>query len=118
MMMTSLSTTFMMYALTNAPNDPIFLGSLLFLTGILLNVGFSAYMVYPMGLTTKKTFPIASSIINTGGQLGGACAPLITGMILDAYSWDAVFIFLAASSFISLLVVLTITEPVEEPLNI
>jgi len=118
MMMTSLSTTFMMYALTNAPNDPIFLGSLLFLTGILLNVGFSAYMVYPMGLTTKKTFPIASSIINTGGQLGGACAPLITGMILDAYSWDAVFMFLAASSFISLLVVLTITEPVEEPLNI
>jgi ACS family glucarate transporter-like MFS transporter len=117
MMITSLSTTFMMYSLINAPNDPVFLGTLLFVTGILLNLGFSAYMVYPMGLTTKKTFPIAGSVINTGGQLGGACAPLITGMILDAYNWDAVFMFLAASSFVSLLVISTISEPVEDPLN-
>jgi sugar phosphate permease len=117
MMMSSLSTAFMMYALISAPNDPFFLGTLLFMTGILMNFGFSAYMVYPMGLTTKKTFPIAGSVINTGGQLGGACAPLITGMILDAYSWDAVFMFLAASSFMSLLIISTITEPVEDPLN-
>ena len=31
---------------------------------------------------------------------------------------EEVSMFLAASSFISLLVVLTITEPVEEPLNV
>jgi len=116
-MVSSLSTVFMMYALINAPNEPILLGTLLFVTGILMNFGFSAYMVYPMGLTTKKTFPIAGSVINTGGQLGGACAPLIAGMILDAYSWDAVFMFLAASSLASLLLISTITEPVEDPLN-
>jgi len=115
MMTTSIATACTMYALINAPNDPIFLGMLLFLTGILLNLGYSTYMVYPMGLTTKKTFPIACSVVNTGGQLGGACAPLITGMILDAYSWDAVWMFLATISFISLFVLLTITEPVEDP---
>lgn len=116
MLVTSLSTAGMMYALINSPNDPVLLGLLMFVTGILLNLGFSAFMVYPMGFTTKETFPIASSIVNTGGQLGGACAPLVTGMLLDAYNWDAVFIFLAISSFITFLILFTITEPVEDPI--
>lgn len=114
MMVTAFSTTFMMVALIHSPNDPAFLALLLFTTGVLLNLGYSSFMVYPMGLTTKETFPIAVSVINTGGQIGGACAPLITGMLLDAYSWDAVFIFLSISSLISLIVISTITEPVED----
>lgn len=117
MMVTAFSTTFMMYALIHSPNDSFLLAILLFATGFMLNLGYSSFMVYPMGLTTKKTFPIAVSVVNTGGQLGGACAPLITGILLDAFSWDAVFIFLSISSFISLLVLSTITEPVDDPLN-
>ncbi|MCC5468524.1 MFS transporter [Pelosinus sp. Bkl1] len=117
MLVTTFSTVFMMYALIHSPNDPTMLGILLFITGILLNLGYSSFMVYPMGLATKQTFPVAVSVINTGGQLGGAAAPLIAGILLDNYSWDAVFIFLAVSTLLSLLVLLTISEPVEDPLN-
>ncbi|WP_241911605.1 MFS transporter [Telmatospirillum siberiense] len=111
MMITALSTTIMMYGLVHAPNDPYLLGGLLFVTGILLNLGFSAYMVYPMGLTTKKAYPIACSIVNTGGQLGGACMALLTGIILDRYGWDEVWLFLSACSFTTFLLLLTISEP-------
>lgn len=114
MLITALSTSFMMYALTFSPNDPMLLAALLFITGLLLNLGYSSFMVYPMGLTTKKAYPIAMSVVNTGGQAGGAIAPLVTGMILDAYSWDAVFGFLAACSAVCVLVLLTVTEPVDD----
>ncbi len=114
MMVTALSTIFMMYALVYAPNEPYLLALLMFVTGILLNLGYSAFMVYPMALTTKQTYPIAMSVVNTGGQLGGACGPIITGMILDAYNWDAVFMFLAGCSLLCLVFLATITEPVDE----
>jgi len=116
MMLTAFTTIFMMYSLVNAPNDPYILAALLFLVGLLLNLGYSAYMVYPMGLTTKKSFPIACSVINMSGQLGGAAAPLLTGMLLDKYSWDAVWIFLAVCSFLCLMTLFTIKEPVDDPL--
>jgi MFS family permease len=51
---------------------------------------------------------------NTGGQAGGAIFPFLTGLILDTYSWDAVFLFLAASSFVALAVMLFVVEPIEE----
>jgi len=117
MMLTAFTTIFMMYSLINAPNDPYILSALLFMVGFMLNLGYSAYMVYPMGLTTKKSFPIACSVVNMSGQLGGAAAPLITGMLLDKYSWDAVWIFLAICSFLCLMTLFTIKEPVDDPLT-
>jgi sugar phosphate permease len=116
MMLTAFTTIFMMYSLINAPNDPYILSALLFMVGFMLNLGYSAYMVYPMGLTTKKSFPIACSVVNMSGQLGGAAAPLITGMLLDKYSWDAVWIFLAICSFLCLMTLFTIKDPVDDPL--
>lgn len=76
MIVSALATSIMMLVLINAPNNAFLLGALLLLTGILLNLGFSAYMVYPMGLANKEVFPIACSLVNTWGQLGGAFAPL------------------------------------------
>jgi sugar phosphate permease len=72
-----------------------------------------------MGLTTKEAYPLAFAIVNTGGQLGGACAPLIVGVILDAYSWNAVFIYLALSSVLCFTLVSTIDEPIDDakPMN-
>lgn len=116
MMLTAFTTIFMMYSLINSPNNPYILSALLFLVGFMLNLGYSAYMVYPMALTTKKSFPIACSVVNMSGQLGGAAAPLITGMLLDHYSWDAVWIFLVICSFACLVILFTIKEPVDDPL--
>ncbi len=114
MMLSALATAGMMYALIHSPADPFSYGMLLFATGVLLSFGFSAYMAYPMGVTDRKTFPIASSVVNMGGQIGGAIAPLATGMLLDNYGWDYVFSFMAIGSLISFLVLLTIAEPVQD----
>jgi sugar phosphate permease len=47
-----------------------------------------------------------------GGQLGGAAAPFLVGLLLDSYGWSQVFLCMAIGSFASLLVLLTIAEPV------
>ncbi|WEA41234.1 MFS transporter [Lysinibacillus fusiformis] len=114
MLLSALCTSFMMYSLIYAPNNSILLGILLFTTGLLLNLGYSAYSVYAMGVTTKETYPIAYGIVNTGGQIGGAVAPLLVGIILDSYNWNFVFSFLAICSVLSLLVILTIDEPIND----
>lgn len=113
MMLSALATAGMMFALINSPAEPVSYGLLLFATGVLLSFGFSAYMAYPMGVADKKTFPIASSVVNMGGQIGGAIAPLATGMLLDSYGWDYVFAFMAIGSLASFVVLLTIAEPVD-----
>jgi len=112
MMFTALATSFMMYSLVYAPNDATLLGLLLFLAGLVLSLGYSAYSVYPMGATTKEAYPMAYGVVNMGGQLGGAIAPLSVGIILDSYNWNTVFMFLAASSILSLLIVATMDEPI------
>ncbi len=116
MMVTALTTSCMMYSLISSPADPWLLGGLLFITGVFLSLGFSAFVVYPMGLVTKEQFSIATAITNVGGQLGGFCAPLAIGMILDKYNWDVVFTSLAVGCLICFIIVTTIDEPVDDPL--
>jgi len=111
MLLSALGTSLMMYLLINSPAEPLPYGLLLMLTGAVLSLGFSSYMVYPMGLTTKKTFPISNAIVNMVGQLGAAATPFITGLLLDNYGWNYVFAWLAVGSFISFILLLTISEP-------
>ncbi|WP_449433137.1 MFS transporter [Pseudomonas putida] len=111
MLITSVSTVIMMYALLNSPSDPMLLTAVFVLTGILLNIGYSTFLVYPMGLATKDKVPFAASIVNTGGSLGGAFAPFVVGMLLDSYNWNYVFGFLGLCSLITFGVVLTMIEP-------
>lgn len=114
MMFSALATVGTMYALVQSPNDPTAFAALLFVTGVLLSIGFSAYMAYAMGLASKRTYPVANSIVNMGGQIGGACAPLIAGIMLDSYGWGAVFTVMACGSAMTFLVLLTIKEPLAE----
>ncbi|MFJ8071845.1 MFS transporter [Peribacillus sp. NPDC096447] len=102
MIVTAASTIFSMYALLYAPNDPMFLSIVLLITGILLNLGYSAFLAYPMGITSKEKLPLAASIVNTGGSLGGAFAPFVVGLILDSFNWNMVFMFLSVSSLTNL----------------
>jgi len=111
MILTSASTIFTMYALIYSPGDPWLLSGLFILTGILLNLGYSTFLVYPMGLVSKEKVPFTTAIVNTGGSLGGAFAPFVVGFVLDSSDWNAVFLFLALSSLLTLLVVLSIREP-------
>ncbi|ABD88619.1 MFS transporter [Rhodopseudomonas palustris] len=115
MILTASSTVVMMYALIYSPGEPFLLAALFIATGVLLNLGYSTFLVYPMGLVAKDKVPLAAAIVNTVGSLGGAFAPFVVGMILDRYSWDMVFVFLAASSLATLVLVLTIIEPIALP---
>ncbi|KMO87698.1 DgoT [Megasphaera cerevisiae DSM 20462] len=112
MLITAISTVFLMYSLLYAPSDPTALGVVLLLAGIFLNFGYSMFLAYPMGITTKEKCPFAAAIVNTAGSLGGAFAPFAVGVILDAFSWDSVFIFLAAISLITFILVITMVEPI------
>lgn len=114
MMITAVSVLVLMFALTNSPNDPTILGLMLLIAGIFLNLGYSIFLVYPMGITTKEKTPFAVSIVNTAGSIGGALAPFIVGVILDAFSWNAVFIFLGSISLLTLLLLFTMIEPIPD----
>ncbi|MGC2780898.1 MAG: MFS transporter [Bradyrhizobium sp.] len=114
MMFSALATAFTMYALMNSPSDPTLFAGLLFVTGLLFSFGFSAYMAYPMMLANKQSFPIANAIVNTGGQIGGACAPLAAGFMLDRFGWDSVFLLMVAGSLATFLVLLTVKEPLAQ----
>ncbi len=111
MLISAVSTSLMMLILIYVPASPLICAVLLFMTGLLLSIGFSAYMVYPMSFIAKDKFPVANAIVNMFGQLGGAATPFIAGLILDNYGWNVVFIFMAIISLITFLTVLTIDEP-------
>ncbi|EMB4326396.1 MFS transporter [Pluralibacter gergoviae] len=111
MLISAVSTSVMMLLLIYVPVTPLTCALLLFMTGLLLSIGFSAYMVYPMSFIAKEKFPVANAIVNMFGQLGGAATPFIAGMILDSYGWNTVFLFMSAISLITFIVILTIDEP-------
>jgi sugar phosphate permease len=111
MMITAAATGVMMLVLIHTPSDVFSVTLLLFMTGVLLNIGFWGFSVYPMGLTTKQSYPIAASLVNTCGQAGGAIAPAVTGVLLDTYGWNAVFAFLAVCSLTALIVLAVMREP-------
>ncbi|ELW9443718.1 MFS transporter [Pluralibacter gergoviae] len=111
MLISAVSTSVMMLLLIYVPVTPLACALLLFMTGLLLSIGFSAYMVYPMSFIAKEKFPVANAIVNMFGQLGGAATPFIAGMILDSYGWNTVFLFMSAISLITFVVILTIDEP-------
>lgn len=85
MLITTFSTVIMMYILISMPSIPVLIAGLFFLTGVLLNIGYSTFLVYPMGLATKEKVPFAASVVNTIGSIGGAISPFVVGLILDNY---------------------------------
>jgi MFS transporter, ACS family, glucarate transporter len=111
MLLTAAATVIMMYSLLFAPNNAVILGALLLVTGILLNIGYSTFLVYPMGLASKDKVSFAASIVNTAGSLGGAFAPFLVGVLLDKFDWNIVFLFFAGSSLLTLIILLTMIEP-------
>lgn len=114
MIISAVATCVMMLAMIYAPNSALVVSLLLFFAGFLLNIGYSSFSVYSMGLTTPKTYPVAASLVNSTGQIGGALAPLIAGMLLDSYDWNMVFAFLAACSISALLFIALMIEPMPQ----
>lgn len=82
MMFTAISTVVMMLIMLNIPASTRAVCVGLFFVGLCLNIGWPAFTAYGMAVSDTKTYPIASSIINSGGNLGGFVAPMAAGFYL------------------------------------
>ena len=113
MLITAISTVIMMVIMLNIPNSVTAVALSLFATGFLLNIGWPAFTAYPMGLSDQKIYPLAISVVNTGGNLGGFFAPMIAGGLLDMYgSFQTVFVYFGITALIGFILILTLDEPV------
>ncbi|SAL65404.1 transporter [Caballeronia peredens] len=112
MMAGALGTMIMTFLLIDAPDSVGLLGAALILAGLMLGIGFAGYSAYPMGLATKATYPTAFGIVNSVGQIGGACAPLAVGFLLDSYSWTAVFLYMVGTALLCFVLLVSVVEPV------
>ncbi|MBN6359556.1 MFS transporter, partial [Escherichia coli] len=81
MMFTAVSTVVMMLIMLNIPASTLAVCIGLFFVGFCLNIGWPAFTAYGMAVSDSKTYPIASSIINSGGNLGGFVAPMAAGFL-------------------------------------
>ncbi|HEY2608856.1 MAG TPA: MFS transporter [Paraburkholderia sp.] len=113
MMLGALGTVIMMAMLIDAPDSAAYLGITLLISGLMLGIGFAGYSAYPMGLATKSTYPTAFGIVNCLGQIGGACAPLAVGILLDRYSWTSVFMYMVGTALLCLLLLTSVVEPID-----
>ncbi|MGG7446984.1 MFS transporter [Kosakonia oryzendophytica] len=118
MLLSAGATIFTMYSLVYAPESKIVLSLMLFLLGLMLSLGYSAYSVYAMGRTNKEIYPVAYSVINMGGQLGGMCMPLLVGVILDTWHWNAVFMTMTGFCVLCFILVTTVIEPLSKNVKI
>ena len=84
------------------------------MTGLTVGLGYPGFSVYPMGVASKEAYPVAFSLVNFIGQIGSATIPLVVGFLLDAFNWNAVFIFLTAASIICFTLIATLDEPVDD----
>lgn len=112
MLLTTASCVFTMYALIYAPANPFLLSAMLLVTGIFLNLGYSTFLVYPMGLVVKDKVPFAASLLIIIASVGGALIPYLIGVILDYANWNAVFTFMAFCSLMAFAATALIIEPV------
>jgi sugar phosphate permease len=114
MFCTAIAAVIMMYLLANAPASQTILGVLLFLNGLAMSSSMSVYISYPMGLTTRKTFPTALGMVSTAGSLGGFFSPMIAGYLLDVFkTFSSVFYFFTLALAMSFVFALTMVEPLQ-----
>ncbi len=112
--LTAIAAVIMMYLLANAPASSIVLGILLFFNGLAMSSSMPVYMSYPMGLTTRRTFPTAMGMVSTAGSLGGFFSPMIAGYLLDVFkSFSSVFYFFTFAMAMTFVFALTMVEPLE-----
>ncbi|MDU6410064.1 MAG: MFS transporter [Yersiniaceae bacterium] len=112
MIFTAVTTVVMMLIMLNIPGDTFAVCTGLFFVGFCLNIGWPAFTAYGMAVADSKTYPIAASIINSGGNLGGFVSPMAAGFLLDyTGGFNAVFIYFGICAAIGLLIIFTLDEP-------
>lgn len=112
MLVTAFSTIIMMYVMLNVPENQVMVALSLFFVGLMLNIGWPAFTAYAMGVANKDTYPIAISLINSGGNLGGFVSPMVAGYLLDTTgNFNAVFTYFGICAAIGTVLILLLDEP-------
>lgn len=112
MIFTALATIFMMVVMIHVPQSTALVAGALFMVGLLLNIGWPAFTAYPMGVADRKNYPIAISLVNSGGNLGGFVSPMAAGFLLDKTGqFSSVFTYFGICAVIGLVMLLIIDEP-------
>lgn len=111
MLLGAIGISLTMLLLVDAPQNVAYLAVALVTAGFMLGIGFAGYSAYPMGLASKATYPAAFGIVNCVGQLGGACAPLAVGVLLDRFSWTSVFLYMVGTALVCALLLVSVAEP-------
>ncbi|QIQ22287.1 MFS transporter [Zophobihabitans entericus] len=112
MLFTALATVVMMLVMLNIPDSSVAVAASLFFVGLMLNIGWPAFTAYPMGVTDQKNYPIAISLINSGGNLGGFASPMIAGFLLDSTgAFSAVFTYFGICAAVGFVLILMLDEP-------
>ncbi|MEI7228373.1 MFS transporter [Pectobacterium carotovorum] len=112
MIFTAISTVIMMAIMLNIPSNTLAVCTGLFFVGLSLNIGWPAFTAYGMAVSDTKIYPIAASIINTGGNLGGFVSPMLAGFILDSTgNFNTVFSYFGICAALGLVFILMIDEP-------
>ncbi len=101
-----------MYFLAQAPANTSILALLLFLAGPSVGIAMGLYISYPMGLTTRKTYPMALALVSTAGSFGGFLSPIIAGYLLDTFKvYSSVFLFFGITALAAFISIATALEP-------
>ena len=112
MLFTAFTTLLMMIVMLNIPESTFAVAVALFLVGLMLNIGWPAFTAYPMGVADQKTYPIAISLVNTGGNLGGFVSPMMAGFLLDTTgNFNAVFTYFGICAVVGFILILLLDEP-------
>jgi sugar phosphate permease len=101
-----------MYLLAHAPANTTLLAILLFLAGPSVGTASGLYISFPMGFTTRKTYPTGLSMVTTASAFGGFLSPLIVGYLLDAFKlFNVVFLFFGMTAAAAFICVSSTVEP-------
>ncbi|WP_275553840.1 MFS transporter [Mixta sp. Marseille-Q2659] len=112
MIFTAVATVIMMFIMLHISGDTLTICLGLFFVGFCLNIGWPAFTAYGMAVADSKTYPIAASIINSGGNLGGFVSPMVAGFLLDKTgSFNAVFTYFGICAAIGLVLICLLDEP-------
>ncbi|QIQ21371.1 MFS transporter [Zophobihabitans entericus] len=112
MLFTASATVLMMLVMLNIPGSTVAVAAGLFFVGLFLNIGWPAFTAYAMGVADQKTYPIAISVINSGGNLGGFVSPMVAGFLLDQTgSFSAVFTYFGICAAIGFVLIMILDEP-------
>ena len=85
------------------------------LTGLCMNIFFTAFWALPMNTVPKQLMGVTSGFINMAGQIAAFISPIVVGYLVGAAggNYDLSFMFLIVSLLVSCTIVFTLPSKLQ-----